>query len=69
MEYGLTEIQTRACLEELLLSDEDMLGLLLTEAKELAQGEVCWQLRGTHYDVRVGDMTHWRRTHLELCRT
>ncbi|CAN0560210.1 unnamed protein product, partial [Ectocarpus sp. 12 AP-2014] len=32
--------QTRACLEELMQSDEDMLGLLLTEAKELRNGEV-----------------------------
>ena len=28
------------CLEELMHSDEDMLGLLLTETKELGQGEV-----------------------------
>lgn len=33
-------LQTRACLEELMQSDEDMLGLLLTEAKELRNGEV-----------------------------
>lgn len=33
-------LQTRACLEELMKSDEDMLGLLLTEAKDLGEGEV-----------------------------
>lgn len=32
--------KTRACLEELMHSDEDMLGLLLTETKELEHGEV-----------------------------
>ncbi|CAM9735136.1 unnamed protein product, partial [Ectocarpus sp. 8 AP-2014] len=32
--------QTRACLEELMQSDEDMLGLLLTEAKELRNGQM-----------------------------
>ena len=32
--------QTRMCLEDLMQSDEDMLGLLLTETKELGQGEV-----------------------------
>ncbi|CAM9376932.1 unnamed protein product [Ascophyllum nodosum] len=43
LELKLT--QTRACLEELLLSDEDMLGLLLTEAKELAQDELLDPIR------------------------
>eukprot|EP00904_Undaria_pinnatifida_P005987 jgi/Undpi1/2518/HiC_scaffold_13.g05897.m1 len=32
--------QTRDCLEELMHSDEDMLGLLLTEKKELEEGEI-----------------------------
>eukprot|EP00903_Cladosiphon_okamuranus_P018958 g17435.t1 len=32
--------QTRMCLEELIQSDEDMLGLLLTETQELGQGEI-----------------------------
>lgn len=32
--------QTKGCLEELMQSDEDMLGLLLTETKELREGEV-----------------------------